>query len=65
MVAKKQISKEAAGYIDEARGKRKCEDCSMFADPNKCTLVRGHIEPEGHCSYWEAKNKLPVDKHAL
>jgi hypothetical protein len=47
-----KLSKEASGYIDEARGKRKCENCSMFVVANHCTLVRGHIEPEGHCGYW-------------
>lgn len=34
----------------------------MYRHPNACTLVIGHINPVGHCRYWEAKGKLPVAK---
>lgn len=30
----------------------KCEKCSMFVAPSRCTLVEGKISPGGFCSYW-------------
>jgi len=59
----KKITKEAAHYIDSAK-KEHCQDCSMYVDHglHGCTLVMGWIAAKGHCRYWEAKNKLPVEK---
>ncbi len=55
------ITKAKADYVASAK-KEHCCDCSMYREPHKCTLVEGHIAEHGHCRYWEAKNKLPVEK---
>ena len=57
----KRISKQEANYRSVAKVEH-CRDCDMFVKPAACTLVIGTIYPAGHCKYWEAKNKLPVEK---
>jgi hypothetical protein len=53
-------SKSNADYINYARDKR-CQDCKMFRPPGECTAVKGDISPVGHCRFWEAKAKLPIE----
>lgn len=48
------IAKSQAGYINEAI-RELCENCSMFRNPDSCTLVRGTINKTGHCDYYESK----------
>ncbi len=52
-----ELSKTDANYISHTvtRGE-KCADCSMFREPDSCTLVKGKIAKVGHCRYWEKKN---------
>ena len=54
------ITKTKANYIEDAK-KDFCKDCTMSRrEATKCTLVEGVIAPQGHCDYFEAKNKLPT-----
>jgi len=54
----KQISKEAAGYLDprdrpkDVPHDRFCRTCTMFHYPGSCDLVRGTIHPAGWCKHW-------------
>lgn len=51
----KTISKTKADYVDHPVDGERCDGCSMFRTPDKCTLVEGVIAENGHCRYWEAK----------
>ena len=54
------ISKSKADYTENAK-KDFCKDCTMSRrEATKCKLVEGDIKPNGHCDYFEAKNKLPT-----
>ena len=48
-------SKEEADYQNHPRGEKRCELCSMFRAPDKCTLVKGRISPRGYCRWFEWK----------
>lgn len=47
-------SKSEADYLATSPT-RHCEDCSMFREPARCTLVEGHIYRDGSCKFWEPK----------
>lgn len=51
----KKISKEKARYQEAPKGTKRCRGCSMFREPNSCTLVSGDISAHGYCIYWESK----------
>jgi Peptidase_C39 like family len=48
------MTKQTASYKAQAET-RNCRDCSMFRQPNDCTLVQGHIHPGGTCKHYESK----------
>lgn len=49
------LTKAAAGYVENAGGARKCLGCGMFHDAGWCDLVEGRIRPGGWCRHWVAK----------
>lgn len=51
------ISKDEAEYQDKPIAGERCGGCSMFREPDSCTLVAGEISPHGHCRYWQAKRR--------
>jgi hypothetical protein len=53
----KMISKIEAEYIEHAK-KRHCEDCGMYREPHKCTLVEGVINEDGHCKYFKRASSV-------
>jgi len=55
MTMAEKIDKVEAEYRAYSHGKQECRGCSMFRQPDKCTLVTGKISPHGWCKYWEAK----------
>jgi hypothetical protein len=48
----KQASVE---YQDSPKGDQECSNCSLFQEPNACTLVDGEISPKGWCKFWVKK----------
>jgi len=50
---KPSMSKKEASYVKKAPEDH-CADCSMFRN-QKCTLVKGQINPGGSCDYFEPK----------
>ena len=55
-MAERKITKGEANYRQNAM-RRQCQKCSMFREPNSCTLVEGHISKFGTCRFWEPKRK--------
>lgn len=49
------VTKAQVHYRDAATEGRRCATCSMFREPNACTLVRGVIKPDGVCDRWDSK----------
>lgn len=48
------MEKEAAGYVDAwAETWTNCSRCTMFRAPDRCSLVKGWISPEGHCDHFD------------
>ena len=50
-----KMSQPSVAYQDSPKGDQKCSNCSLFQDPNACTLVDGNISPEGWCKFWVKK----------
>jgi len=49
------LSKSAVNYRMSQGGHHMCRDCTMFRKPHDCTLVKGHISPDGTCRRFYAK----------
>lgn len=51
------IKKNDANYRSQGDGThaRRCETCSMYRAPGRCTLVDGKIRPQDICDYYEPK----------
>ncbi len=50
-----KMSQPSVAYQDSPKGDQKCSNCSLFQEPNACTLVDGNISPEGWCKFWVKK----------
>jgi hypothetical protein len=50
-----KMKQSSVAYQDSPKGDQKCSNCSLFQEPNACTLVDGDISPEGWCRFWVKK----------
>jgi High potential iron-sulfur protein len=50
-----KMSQASVAYQDSPKGDQKCSTCSLFQEPNACTLVDGNISSEGWCKFWVKK----------
>ena len=50
-----KMAQKAAEYQDTPKGDQQCSNCSLFQEPNICTLVDGDISPSGWCKFWVKK----------
>lgn len=50
-----KMKQPAAAYQDSPKGDQQCSNCSLFQEPNACTLVEGDISPAGWCKFWVKK----------
>jgi hypothetical protein len=50
-----KMNQKSVAYQDTPKGDQKCSNCSLFQEPNACTLVDGDISPEGWCRFWVKK----------
>ena len=50
-----KMSQPSVAYQDSPKGDQKCSNCSLFQEPNACTLVDGEISPAGRCRFWVKK----------
>lgn len=49
----KKLTKEEAAYASRAATPLVCGNCVMFRFPNRCKQVKGKINRDGWCKYWE------------
>ncbi|PPD46494.1 MAG: iron oxidase [Methylocystis sp.] len=45
-------SKSAAAYRASPNGRQRCANCSWFAPPSGCGVVRGSVNANGWCNLW-------------
>ena len=50
-----KVSKDEARYQGGTKA-RHCGNCKTFQPPEGCSLVRGKIEPQALCDYWESND---------
>jgi len=50
-----KMNQKSVAYQDTPKDDQKCSNCSLFQEPNACTLVDGEISPEGWCRFWVKK----------
>jgi hypothetical protein len=50
-----KMKQAAVEYQDSPKGDQECSNCSLFQEPNACTLVDGEISPKGWCKFWVKK----------
>ena len=53
--ASAKMAQKAVEYQDTPNGDQECSNCSLFQEPNACTLVDGEISPKGWCKFWVKK----------
>jgi High potential iron-sulfur protein len=53
--AQAKMKQPAVEYQDTPKGDQQCSNCSLFQEPNECTLVEGNISPAGWCKFWVKK----------
>jgi len=50
-----KMSQPSVGYQDSPKGDQQCSNCSLFQEPDGCTIVDGSISPAGWCKFWVKK----------
>jgi hypothetical protein len=50
-----KMNQKAAEYRDSPKDDQDCGNCSLFQEPNGCTIVDGEISPKGWCKFWVKK----------
>jgi High potential iron-sulfur protein len=53
--ASAKMAQKSVNYQDTPKGDQECSNCSLFQEPNACTLVDGEISPKGWCRFWAKK----------
>ena len=55
-------ARHSLGYVEKSpMREKKCHNCKLFVPPNgnilcgSCALFKGHVEPNGYCTYWASK----------
>jgi hypothetical protein len=50
-----KMSQKSVDYQDTPKNDQDCSNCSLFQEPNSCTIVDGEINPKGWCKFWAKK----------
>lgn len=60
----KRIEKTEADYVKHPVNGARCGTCSMFREPDGCTLVKGSISPNGHCKFYDKETNMTKNASA-
>ena len=55
--AKAKHSKVEAGYVAHTVKGQRCDTCTMWRPPNKCSAVAGDIKPNAWCKWWKRTHR--------
>jgi len=50
-----KMSQKSVDYQETPKNDQECSNCSLFQEPNSCTIVDGEISPKGWCKFWAKK----------
>ena len=50
-----KMAQKSVGYQDSPKDDQQCSNCSLFREPNSCTIIDGEISPRGWCRFWVKK----------
>jgi hypothetical protein len=50
-----KMSQKSVDYQDTPKNDQDCSNCSLFQEPNSCTIVDGEVSPKGWCKFWAKK----------
>jgi hypothetical protein len=50
-----KMSQASVAYQDSPKGDQQCSNCSLFQEPDACTVVDGKISPSAWCKFWVKK----------
>ena len=53
--ASAKMAQKSVDYQDTPKNDQECSNCSLFQEPNSCTIVDGEISPKGWCKFWVKK----------
>ena len=62
--SKQKHSKEEAGYVGHTVKGQRCDQCTMWRAPNKCSAVAGDIKPEAWCEWWKQSHRKDLVKES-
>jgi len=57
LLTESRHSKQKAGYVAHPVNGHRCDVCTMWRPPNKCSAVLGVIKPEGWCKWWKRTHR--------
>jgi len=63
--SKQKHSKEEAGYVGHTVKGQRCDQCTMWRAPNKCSAVAGDIKPEAWCEWWKQSHRKDLTEAVL
>lgn len=63
--SKQKHSKQEAGYVAHAVKGQRCDQCTMWRAPNKCSAVAGDIKPEAWCKWWKQSHRKDLKEKSI
>jgi len=57
LLEKYKHSEQEAGYVAHTVKGQRCDECTMWRAPNKCSAVAGDIKPEAWCKWWKKSKR--------
>jgi len=61
--SKQKHSKQEAGYVAHTVKGQRCDQCTMWRLPNKCSAVAGDIKPEAWCEWWKQSQRKDLQEN--
>jgi len=55
-----KASKAKAGYVAHTVKEQRCDECTMWRSPNKCSAVAGDIKPNAWCKWWKKSHRKDI-----
>jgi len=57
LLTESRHSKAKAGYVAHTVKGQRCDQCTMWRPPNKCSAVIGDIKPNAWCKWWKKSHR--------
>jgi hypothetical protein len=50
-----KMSQASVQYQSTPKDNQQCSNCSLFQEPDACTIIDGEVSPQGWCRFWAKK----------